>query len=186
MANALPPPPPPRSGEALQYTHSGGRFLLGYGEGYFGIWDRTRAETPVERFDRTEEGWRAAWRRYVALEPAHTEVGLGEVPTSSPAGPASGGLVRPSAYPGTRAGAHPSVRSSPIEPYPRPPRASAGRPAHPAWWLLPILMGWMGGLLAWLLIRDQDRTRARAMLIAGIVSTVAWIVIYSALVPAPS
>jgi hypothetical protein len=47
-------------------------------------------------------------------------------------------------------------------------------------------MGWMGGLLAWLLLRDQDAGRARAMLVAGIVATVVWVVIYSMLVPVPA
>lgn len=43
---------------------------------------------------------------------------------------------------------------------------------------------WMGGLIAWPMIRDHDRERARAMLV-GIVATVAWIVLYSVLVPVP-
>jgi hypothetical protein len=167
MDASLPPPPPPRSGEALQYTHSGGRYLLGYAEGYFGIWDRTHSETPVERFPRTSTGWQAAWHRYVALEPTHSEVGLGTPHLRSP--------VAATATVSDR-----TARNAPR------PGVGAGRPSHPAWWLLPILMGWMGGLLAWLLIRDQDPMRARAMLVAGIVSTIAWIVVYSLLVvPVP-
>jgi hypothetical protein len=160
----LPPPPPPRVGgadEALQYTHSGGRFLLGYGDGYFGIWERARSGAPVERFPRTFDGWQAAWRRYVTLEPIHTEVALGTAPIPSPM--AAAATIPP-----------PSTRPA------------VGRPTHPAWWLLPILMGWMGGLLAWLLLRDQDAGRARAMLVTGIVATVVWIVVYSMLVPPAS
>jgi hypothetical protein len=158
----LPPPPPPRpgSGEALQYTHSGGRYLLGYGDGYFGIWERASAGAPVERFPRTFEGWQRAWRRYVALEPVHAEVGLGTTPVPAPATA--------------------SIATAPMSARPRP---AVGRPTHPAWWLLPILMGWMGGLLAWLLLRDQDAARARAMLVTGIVATVVWVVIYSTLIP---
>jgi hypothetical protein len=38
-----------------------------------------------------------------------------------------------------------------------------------AWWLLPIFMGWLGGVIAWLVNRDVDPQRARAMLITGIV-----------------
>jgi hypothetical protein len=165
MDGSLPPPPPPRAEGALQYTHSGGRFLLGFAEGYFGIWDRAHADAPIERFPRTSVGWQAAWHRYVALEPAHTEVGLATSPVPS------------------------AVAAAATVPQPRaadtPRPAAAGRPTHPAWWLLPILMGWMGGLIAWLLIRDQDPARARAMLVTGIVSTVAWIVVYSLLVPVP-
>jgi hypothetical protein len=162
----LPPPPPPRPGsdEALQFTHSGGRYLLGYGDGYFGIWERARSGGPVERFPRTFDGWQTAWHRYVALEPMHTEVGLGTAPIPSQV-----------AATATMGGAGTPVR----------PRSAVGRPTHPAWWLLPILMGWMGGLLAWLLLRDQDPARARAMLVTGILATVVWVVIYSTLAPVP-
>jgi hypothetical protein len=158
----LPPPPPPRPGsdEALQYTHSGGRYLLGYGDGYFGIWERTRSGGPVERFPRTFEGWQRAWHRYVTLEPTHADVGLGTAPIPAPAAP--------------------SMATAPVSARPRP---AVGRPTHPAWWLLPILMGWMGGLIAWLLLRDHDAVRARAMLVTGIVATVVWVVIYSTLIP---
>jgi hypothetical protein len=37
-----------------------------------------------------------------------------------------------------------------------------------AWWLLPIFMGWLGGLIAWLVNKDVDPQRARQMLITGI------------------
>jgi len=164
MADWLPPPPPSTSDEAQQYTHSGGRYLLGFGHGFFGIWDRSAGSALVERFPRTVEGWQAAWRRYVALEPAHTEVGLGASPVPSAA------AVDP-------AGAHPASSTTSTS------RPGVGSPAHPAWWLLPILMGWMGGLMAWLLIRDQDPRRARAMLVTGIVATVVWLVVYSTIVP---
>jgi hypothetical protein len=163
MDAAFPPPPPRRSEEALQYTHSGGRYLLGFAEGYFGIWDRTRADSPIERFPRTSPGWQAAWRRYVALEPMHTEVGLATPDTRGAAAGTAATTQTPTAGDARAPG--------------------VGRAAHPAWWLLPILMGWMGGLMAWLLIRDQDPVRARAMLVAGIVATIGWIVVYSVVPP---
>ena len=62
--------------EALQYSHSGRRYLLGYGTDFFGIWDRERPGSPIERFPRTDEGWRTAWTRFVGLEPASAEVGI--------------------------------------------------------------------------------------------------------------
>lgn len=165
MSDSLPPPPSARSDDqALQYTHSGGRYLLGYGDSFFGIWDRTRPDAPPERFPRTSEGWHTAWIRFVALEPSRADVGLGTAPA-------------------TTGQARPAEQAPPAGP---PPRASAGRPGHPAWWLLPILMGWMGGLLAWLLIRDQDPGRARAMLVVGIAATIFWIVVYSMVLPAPT
>ena len=63
--------------DAVQYTHSGQRYLLGYGRSFFGIWDRTAPAAPVERFTRDDGGWQAAWRRFTQLETHYTEVGLG-------------------------------------------------------------------------------------------------------------
>jgi hypothetical protein len=62
--------------EVLQYTHSGTRYLLGYGRTFFGIWDRQAPAAPVEKFARDDAGWAAAWRRYTAIETHYTEVGL--------------------------------------------------------------------------------------------------------------
>jgi len=58
----------------LQYTHTGTRYLLGYGQTFFGIWDRQNPSTPVERFPRSDEGWGQAWRRYTEIENNFTEV----------------------------------------------------------------------------------------------------------------
>jgi len=51
--------------------------------------------------------------------------------------------------------------------------AAAPAPAAPgqvsgAWWLLPIFLTWVGGLIAWALTRDRNPGRARAMLYWGI------------------
>jgi hypothetical protein len=62
---------------AEQYTHSGTRYLLGYGKDFFGIWDRQDPSRAVERFPRTDEGWADAWRRYTEIEPHFSEVSLG-------------------------------------------------------------------------------------------------------------
>lgn len=62
--------------EALQFTHSGQRYLLGYGTDFFGIWDRAAPGPPVTRFSRTDDGWRAAWLQFVGTEPHSTEVGI--------------------------------------------------------------------------------------------------------------
>ena len=80
----------PADNDALQYTHSGQRYLLGYGGTFFGIWDRTAPVTPVERFGRDDAGWQQAWQRFTSLEANYTEVGLGGVSGggSSAAGPA--------------------------------------------------------------------------------------------------
>ena len=48
------------------------------------------------------------------------------------------------------------------------------------WWLAPILLGWLGGVIAWLVNRDVDPRVARNMLITGIViSAVSVILILS-------
>jgi hypothetical protein len=61
--------------DVMQYTHSGQRYLLGYGKSFFGIWDRQSPAVPVERFARDDAGWAAAWHRYNQLETHYTEVG---------------------------------------------------------------------------------------------------------------
>lgn len=159
----LPAPPgaaasAPAAEEPLQYTHSGGRYLLGYGPDYFGIWDRQRPGGPVQRFPRTDDGWREAWLRFTAEEPYSTEVSIGApgVAGTGPPGPANTSWSRQ----GRPTDAPTGFQS-------RPRQVSA------AWWLLPIFMGWLGGLIAWLVNKDVDPERARAMLITGIVISVA-------------
>ena len=71
--------------DAMQYTHSGQRYLLGYGQTFFGIWDRQSPNSPMERFARDDAGWAAAWQRFTQLETHYSEVGLGGGPTGSTA-----------------------------------------------------------------------------------------------------
>lgn len=37
-----------------------------------------------------------------------------------------------------------------------------------AWWLLPIFLTWVGGLIAWACTKDRDSKKARSMLFWGI------------------
>jgi hypothetical protein len=67
----------PSDNDVVQYTHSGQRYLLGYGRTFFGIWDRQSPMAPVEKFPRDDSGWAAAWRRYTDIETHFTEVRLG-------------------------------------------------------------------------------------------------------------
>jgi hypothetical protein len=76
----------PSDNDVQQYTHSGTRYLLGYGRTFFGIWDRQSPNVPVERFPRTDDGWAQAWRRYTQIETHYAEVGLGQSGSSSPSG----------------------------------------------------------------------------------------------------
>jgi hypothetical protein len=72
--------------DVMQYTHSGQRYLLGYGRAFFGIWDRQMPNAPLERFARDDAGWAAAWRRFTQLETHYTEVGLGGAGSSGSTG----------------------------------------------------------------------------------------------------
>ncbi len=73
------------SGASVRYTHSGYRYVLGFGADYFGIWDRRTPATPTERFPRNDDGWRQAWTRFVGLEPNHVAVTEAGQPTSASA-----------------------------------------------------------------------------------------------------
>lgn len=71
------PPAGPAIGEgALRFSHSGARYILGYGQDFFGIWDRETPGGPAMRFPRTDEGWSMAWNRFTAWEPRAIEVPL--------------------------------------------------------------------------------------------------------------
>jgi hypothetical protein len=59
---------PPAAETKIEFTHTGSRYLLGYGPDYFGIWDRNSPQQPTERFPRSDQGWAAAWQRYAAIE----------------------------------------------------------------------------------------------------------------------
>ncbi|HEX5950953.1 MAG TPA: zinc ribbon domain-containing protein [Actinomycetota bacterium] len=128
--------------EALQYSHSGQRYLLGYGIDFFGIWDRLQPGAPVRRFPRTDDGWRQAWSTYASMEPHRAEVGMTSGQSPMPEVP----------------GGEQASRSTPVR-----------SPVHWAWWLLPIFFSLVGGLVAWLVNRESDPRTARAMLILGVV-----------------
>jgi uncharacterized protein DUF4328 len=75
---------------AVSYSHSGERFVLGWGADFFGIWDRQESGGPIVQFPRTDVGWEQAWREFVGREHRFVEV--------SPGGAAPGRTVfRPTA-----------------------------------------------------------------------------------------
>ena len=90
-----PPPVAPGDTDALQYTHSGQRYLLGYGQTFFGIWDRTAPTEPVDRFGRDDAGWQQAWVRFTSLETHYSEVGLGGSSGSGSASEPAAGTTPP-------------------------------------------------------------------------------------------
>jgi hypothetical protein len=129
--------------DALQYTHSGTRYLLGYGEDFFGIWDRQAGGPAIARYPRTREGWTAAWARFSAWEPQSADIGIG-------------GRLQDAGDPGPETGPRESARPAP-----------GSGTLNPLWWLLPILFGFLGGLVAFLVNREADPRAARAMLLVG-------------------
>lgn len=54
----------------------------------------------------------------------------------------------------------------------------ASKKTSAAWWILPFLLGWVGGLVAWAIVRADDKAKARNLLILGIVMTFVWILLY--------
>jgi len=47
-----------------------------------------------------------------------------------------------------------------------------------AWWLMPVFLTWVGGLVAWVVNRDKAPKRAKSMLIWGIVLTFVYAIIW--------
>jgi hypothetical protein len=73
--------------EAIAFSHTGYRYLLGHGSDFFGIWDRQAPGSPIQRFPRTDAGWRDAWERYAVLEPAGQPVAQPGAPGGPPTAP---------------------------------------------------------------------------------------------------
>lgn len=140
------------SDRPLQYSHSGRRYLLGYGESFFGIWDRRAdGEAPVHRFPRDDAGWREAWLLFRDLEPENVSVGLAGANTSAGTDPADAALI----------GALRDGDSS----------QEVRERIHPAWWSLPLLFGLLGGLIAWGRNRRRHPEMAVIMLLLGLASS---------------
>ena len=72
-------PPTPEGGE-LRFTHTGQRYVFGYGQGFYGIWDRLAPGPPVQRFPQNEPGRQQGWQAYSLLEPQSLAMGAPAVP----------------------------------------------------------------------------------------------------------
>jgi hypothetical protein len=68
----------PSGDPKVEFTHTGSRFLLGYGSDFFGIWDRNAPQHPIERFPRNDQGWASAWQRYASVEPNWMDLRTGQ------------------------------------------------------------------------------------------------------------
>jgi hypothetical protein len=122
------PPPGGRAGEgAVRFSHSGFRYVLGYGDDFFGIWGRDRPGQPVERFPRTDQGWVEAWNRFHALEPQAVDVAQPAVPGQAPAAASAG-----SPAPGPTQAAEPIEAPPPASPVPGGAASTAVAPAAQA------------------------------------------------------
>jgi len=62
---------PPVRPDAPVVTHHGNLYALGYVGNAYVIWDRKSPSSgPIQRFPRTPDGWKAAWRQFQAMEGA--------------------------------------------------------------------------------------------------------------------
>jgi hypothetical protein len=66
--------------ERLGVIHSGGRYTLGFGRDYYGIWEQGAPDGPAQRFPASEQGREAAWQHYTELEPSAEQARLADRP----------------------------------------------------------------------------------------------------------
>jgi hypothetical protein len=140
------------------YTHTGQRYVLGHTGEAYGIWDRSNPAAPTWSFPRTQDGWAQAWSQFSAVEPQAQPVG-GPAAPPAPYAPA------------------PYASAPPYAGAPYPGAAVPAQPVSGAWWLMPIFLGWLGGLVAYFAVRDRDRGKAKAMLWTGIILSVIFTII---------
>ena len=55
-----------------------------------------------------------------------------------------------------------------------PQYAPTAKKTSAAWWLMPIFLMWIGGVVAWLVVRETDKAKAKHMLWLGIATTFFW------------
>lgn len=110
------------------------------------------------------------------------------MPAAPAAPPADFGAPVPASIPEVMPPASPPVADF-APPAPMPPAADAewGQESEPAgfdlppekvsflYWLLPVLLTWLGGIIAFFLVRKKNPKQAKSMLITGIVLTVVFI-----------
>jgi hypothetical protein len=159
----------------IQFSYTGQRFVLGYGGDFYGIWDRLAPGSPIQRFPRTDDGWRAAWVQYSAWEPRAQPVSVvtgGGNPGSAPAA-----VARPAGPFG-----------GPPGPWAQPAAQKTNGMAVASMVLGIVWVFWIGSVLAlvfgYIAKSEIDRSRGlqsgRGMAMAGIVLGyvgLAWLVI---------
>jgi hypothetical protein len=73
------------------FAYTGQRYLLGYTEVQYGIWDRNAPGAPVRRFPRTDDGWRTAAAEFASLEPSAQPVATTAATAAAAAAPPQAG-----------------------------------------------------------------------------------------------
>lgn len=60
-------------------SHRGTRYGVGAGPDFYGLWDlQAPASEPLQRFPRTEQGWREAWTEFTKVDrPVETRTAAG-------------------------------------------------------------------------------------------------------------
>lgn len=126
----------------ITYTHTGNRYVLGYGHDFYGIWDRESPAEPVARYPRTPDGWAQAWQRYTAQEPtAVTIPTVSAAPAeTTPAPIEAPPVVSEAAPPVPTEAPQPAAPVAPAQVAPQVP-AAAPPPAPPIGWR-PAQAGW--------------------------------------------
>jgi hypothetical protein len=146
------------------FSHTGQRYVLGYGDDFYGIWDRQAPSTPAWRFAKSNEGWQQAWTEYARLEPAAAPVGGGPgyaAPGTTPSASRYGQGQDP-AYGG----------------YPQGPQKTNGFAIASlvlgivGIWLLAVIFGFVGKSQ---IDRSRGTQGGRGMAIAGIVLGFVWL-----------
>ena len=72
----------PKLASNVSIAQRGDRFLLGWADTYFGIWDTWAPTEPVKRYTQDPEGWKLAWAHFSDLEPATAVRARGSWPSS--------------------------------------------------------------------------------------------------------
>jgi hypothetical protein len=117
---------------------------------------------------------------------------LGATAASSDSETGTGTAAPPTVAPAPAPTPQPAVASAQWGPAPGAPGIQAPPPQTPqaagpwapapaqsnaingAWWLMPIFLGFIGGLIAWAVNKEKNEGTAKTMLIVGIVMSVVW------------
>jgi hypothetical protein len=75
-------PTTPRIAPNVTVAQRGERFLLGWADSYFGIWDAWVPAEPIRRYTQDPDGWNQAWSEFSELEPATAVRARGSWPSS--------------------------------------------------------------------------------------------------------